>query len=105
MKNLLKNIFNLVYIVLLPIGIISATAYMILWLETPWYVNVMMVMLTILSTFIAASFYNNELKLRNMPKLTFKIQGAPICGLAIGYVEKCLVILLPFVTIEIYKKP
>ena len=54
---------------------------------------------------IACLTYNNELKLRNMPRLTFKIQGAPICGLAIGYVEKCLVILLPFVTIEIYKKP
>jgi tetrahydromethanopterin S-methyltransferase subunit F len=105
MKNLLKNIFNLVYIILLPIGIISATAYMILWLETPWYVNAMMIMLTILSTFIAASFYNNELELRNMRRLTFKIQVAPICGFAIGYVEKCLVILLPFVTIEIYKKP
>tara|TARA_R110002126_G_scaffold275601_1_gene420977 strand:- start:66 stop:383 length:318 start_codon:yes stop_codon:yes gene_type:complete len=105
MENLLKNIFNLVYIVLLPTSVIISTAYMILWLETPWYVNAMMIMLTILSTFSAASLYNNKLKLRNILKLTCKIKAAPICGFAIGYVEKCLVILVLFVTIEIYKKP
>lgn len=105
MKNLLKNIFNLVYIILLPIGILTATAYMILWLETPWYVNVMMVMLTILSTFIAASFYNSELNLRNIPKIRFRIEKAPIVGCAIGAIDRCLVIVLPFVVIEIYKKP
>ena len=64
-----------------------------------------MVLLFVLTVFNAAFYYNHMSSTHLVPRLKFKIEKAPILGLAIGYVEKCLVILLPFVVIEIYKRP
>jgi len=105
MKNTLKYLIKLLFVIILPLGVSISSIYLVInnLEETSIVIIIALVILSILSIF-NAFFYSAVLsKTRLLPEIDFEV--VPVIGLAFGYdrnrMKPLIVILLPFVVIEI----